>query len=111
MNPVIVRIYDSNTDRLITRLLDMCLTTGTGSLTAANIFTAMYNALELRGIPWVNCVSLSVDNTSVNMRKNNSNRSRAILKNSSLYMMGCSCHILYNTAQKVSQTFGYVCIL
>ena len=109
MNPVTVRIYDSNTGHIGTRLLDMCLTTGTGSATAASIFTAMNNALESREIPWTNCVSLSVDNTSVNMGKHNSIKSRAVLKNSSIYMMGCPCHILHNTAQKASQTFGCVC--
>ena len=107
--PVTVRIYDSNTDRIVTRLLDMYLTTGTSSVNAANIFTAINNALESQGIPWVNCVSLSVDNTSVNMGKYNSIRSRAILKNSSLYMMKCSYHNLHNTTQKASQTFGFVC--
>lgn len=109
MNPVTVRMYDSNTGHIGTRLLDMCLTTGTGSATAANIFTAMNDALESRGIPWTNCVSLSVDNTSVNMGKHNSIRSRAVLKNPSIYTMGCPCHILHNTAQKASQTFGQVC--
>ena len=63
MNPVTVRIYDSDTGHIGTGLLDMCLTTDTGSATAASVFTAMNNALESRGIPWTNCVSLSVDNT------------------------------------------------
>jgi len=110
MNPVTVRIYNSITGRIGTRLLDMCLTTGTSSATAANIFTAMDNALQSQGISWTNCISLSVDNTSVNMGKHNSIRSRAVLKNSSIYMMGCPCHILHNTAQKASQAFGHVCI-
>ena len=110
MNPVTVRVFDPNTGHVGTRLLDMCLTAGTGSATAASIFTAMDNALESREIPWTNCISLSVDNTSVNMGKHNSIRSRAVTKNSSIYMMGCPCHILHNTAQKASQAFGHVCI-
>ena len=37
MNPVTVRIYDSDTGHVGTRLLDKCLTTGTSSATAASI--------------------------------------------------------------------------
>ena len=52
MNPVTLRIYDSDTGHIGTRLLDMCLSTGTSSVMAATIFTAMNNALESQGIPW-----------------------------------------------------------
>lgn len=38
MNPVTVRVFDADRGRVCTRLLDMCLTSGTGSATAATIF-------------------------------------------------------------------------
>ena len=109
MNPVTVRIFDPNQGHAATRFLDMCLTSGSGSATAAAIFKAMDGALQSRNIPWVNCVGLSVDNTSVNMDKHNSIQTRAIEKNPALCMMGCPCHILHNTARKAGDVFRDVC--
>ena len=83
---------------------------GTGSATAAAIFGAMDDALQFRNIPWNLCVGLSVDNTSVNMGKVNSIRTRAIHKNPDIYMMGCLCHIVHNTARKVEGAFRDVCL-
>lgn len=53
MNPVTVRIFDPNQGHAATRFLDMCLTSGSGSATAAAIFKAMDGALQSRNIPWV----------------------------------------------------------
>ena len=75
MNPVTVRLFDATSGHVSTRFLDMCLTSGTGSGTAAKIFEAMDQALTSRGIPWTKCIGISVDNTSVNMGKHNSIRS------------------------------------
>ena len=108
MNPVTVRTYDSITGFVTTRLLDMCLTSGTSSGTAANIFSAMDSALVSRGIVWSNCICVSVDNTSVNMGRHNSISTRATAKYPKVYIMGCPCHIIHNTAQKASQIFAEV---
>lgn len=105
MNPLTVRIFDINRSRVCTRFLDMCLRTGTAAGTATKIFDAMDEAFQSRDIPWANCIGLSVDNTSVNMGKHNSIRSQALQRNTSLYIMGCPCHIVHNTAQKVGQAF------
>ena len=51
MNPVTVRIFIPDQGRVSTRFLDMCLTSGTGSATAASIFEAMDVALQSREIP------------------------------------------------------------
>ena len=91
--------------------LDMCLTSGTGSATAQMMFEAMDGAVQSRKIPWINCIGLSVDNTSVKMGKHNIIQTWVIQKNPAVYMMGCPCYmyILYNTAQKGSQAFRDVC--
>ena len=47
------------------RFLDMCTTDGREAATAEVIFNKMDSVLVKHGIPWKNCVSLSVDNTSV----------------------------------------------
>ena len=103
-----VRVFDSQLGHVCTRFLHMCLTSGTGLATAASIFSAFDRALESRQIPWVNCVGLSADNTLVNMRKHNSFQTRAIQKNSAIYMMGYPCHILHNTARKAGDAFRNV---
>ena len=110
MNPVTVRIFDPDQGRVSTRFLDMCLTSGTGSATAASIFEAMDGALQSREIPWGNCVGISVDNTSVNMGKHKSIQMRASQKNKSIYMMGCPCHIIHNIARKAADAFRDVCM-
>ena len=110
INPVTVRLFDPDQGRVSTMYLDMCLTSGTDSATAASIFEAMDVALQSREIPWVNCVGLSVDNTSVNMGKHNSIQTQATQKNPSIYMMGCRCHILHNTARKAGDAFRHVCM-
>ena len=103
-----VRTYDSETGFATTRLLDMCLTSGTSSGTAANIFNAMDTALVSRAILWSHCVCVSVDNTSVNMGRHNSIRTWATLKHPNVYMMGCPCHIIHSIVQKASETFEEV---
>ena len=59
-------------------------------------------------IPWVNCVGVSVDNTSVNLGKNNSLFTRITEKNPAAYFMGCPCHIVHNTCSKASASFRQV---
>ena len=53
-------------------------------------------------------IALSLDNTSVNMGKHNSIQSRALSKNSSIYILGCPCHILHNAAHKAATAFQEV---
>lgn len=109
MNPVTIRVLDTSRCRVSTKFLDMCLTSGTASATAESIFVTMDSVLESQSIPWSNCVGLSVDNTSVNMGRHNSIMTRATQKNPAVYMMGCPCHILHNTAQKANHSFQNVC--
>ncbi len=68
----------------------------------------MNEVLESNGIPWTNCVGVSVDNTSVNLGRNNSIMTRVIRKNPATYFMGCPCHIVHNMAMKASGCFTKV---
>ena len=81
----------------------MCTTSGKQAGTACVIFEKMDGVLQKHGISWDNCISLSVDNTSVNMGRNNSLRSRVLIKNPSVYVIGCPCHIIHNTSSKAAE--------
>ena len=109
MNPMTVKIFD--TDRVKHRFLDMCTTSGKDAGTAETIFNKMEEVLVKHSIPWSNCVSLSVDNTSVNLGRRNSLKSRILEKNSQVYVIGCPCHILHNTSSKaaaaLNETTGF----
>ena len=108
MNPLTVRFFDETNGHVCTQFLDMCATSGTSAGTAKAIFEVLDTALGSRGISWLNCVGISVDNTSVNVGKHNSIMSRALQKNKDIYTMGCPCHILHNTAHKAGSIFSEV---
>ena len=63
----------------------------------------MNEVFEENQILWEHCVGVGVDNTSVNIGKNNSIMTRVQEKNSSAYFMGCPCHIIHNAAGKASE--------
>ena len=56
-------------------------------------------------ITYDNCVSLAVDNTSLNVGRNNSVIVEARKKNEHIILMGCQCHIAYNAASKATKAF------
>ncbi|KAL5019174.1 hypothetical protein ScPMuIL_004896 [Solemya velum] len=93
MNPLTVRIYNVNNKRVETQLLDMCISRGASSATAAAIFDKIDEKITGFEIPWSNCVAFGVDNTSVNLGNRNSIKTRALQKNGSCYFMGCPCHL------------------
>ena len=128
MNPLTVRFFDMESKLVVTRLLDMCLTTGkvyyyTGFYvllticlgpqagTAQCIFDKIDETLTSYDVPWAHCVGISVDNTSVNLGKRNSIMTRVLQKNAEVYFMGCPCHILHNMAQKASECFMQVFLI
>ena len=59
-------------------------------------------------IPWENCVSLGVDNTSVNAGRHNSLIVEARKRNNNIFLMGCPCHIAHNAAKKATTAFEKV---
>ena len=103
LNPLTVRIYDvTRSSRVSTQLLDMCLTS---SSTAESIFSKVNETLTAHGINWDLCVAFSVDNTSVNLGRKNSIKTRVHSVNPSVCFIGCPCHMVHNTAMKSAEAF------
>ena len=131
MNPMTVRLYDVTHGKIVTRFLDMCLTKGYNciscyfavtycyccviytagmeSATAESIFQKMNEVFQTNEVSWLNCVGVSVDNTSVNLGKINSIMTRVLEQNAAVYFMGCPCHIVHNTCMKAAEKFAQVC--
>lgn len=103
MNPLTVRIFTN--DGISTQLLDMCMTRGAS---AADIFGKMDETLQQNAIPWDNCVSVGVDNTSVNLGRRNSIMTRVHEKNPAVFFNGCPCHIIHNVASKAGDAYNQV---
>nr|XP_043872485.1 uncharacterized protein LOC122761339 isoform X2 [Solea senegalensis] len=103
MNPITVRIFD--TTKVVHRFLDMCTTSGRSSGTAEVIYKKINDVLRENNIPWRNCVGLSIDNAPVNTGAKNSISGRMLKENNSIYLHGCPCHIIHNTARQAGQRF------
>ena len=110
MNPITVKLFDVNRGRVVTRFLDMCLTSGVQAATAESIFNEMDKVLLDNDIEWSNCagVGVEVDNTRVNVGCNNSIMTRVLQKNPNCTFVGCPCHIAHNTAGKAGRSYTRV---
>ena len=108
MNPLTVRLYDVNTSRVVTNFIGMCCTAGPTGGQAASIFNKIDEVLKTHKVPWGNCVGFSVDNTSTNLGKRNSIKTRVLAENQECYFLGCPFHIIHNTAHKGSSAFTKV---
>lgn len=73
--------------------------------TAEVIFQQMDATLKENEIPWSNCVGLSIDNAPVNTGARNSISSRILNENPSIYVHGCPCHMVHNTAKRAGLGF------
>ena len=107
MNPVCVKIFDVNRLKTVTTyLVDKCLTSGADGSTAEGIFTAIDEVFTKNQIPWENCVSLSVNNTSTMIGKNNSIASRFLERNENIFIAGCPCHLAHVAASNSHDAFS-----
>ena len=64
MNPLPVRIIDINRGQIVTRFVDMGMTSGSD---AESIFQTIAKVFKINALSWKKCVGFSVDNTNVNM--------------------------------------------
>ena len=64
VNPMTVKLFDINSQKVQQRFLDMC-TTNSG--TADEIFQKTNDVFKENDLTWNQCVGLSVDNTAVNL--------------------------------------------
>ena len=106
MHPITIRIFDTHTNKIVTRFLDMCTST---SGTAEGIFSVVDGKLQQllqTSNAWSLCTSVGVDNTSVNIGSRNSIKTRVLRCNPTVYFNGCPCHILHNAAQKSAESFS-----
>ena len=102
MNPVTVRLFDINQHKVVTKFLDMCLSKVSK---AVGIFTSINNVFQKYDIPWENCVSLGVDNTSVNVDRHNSLIVESRKRNNNIFLMGCPSRTAHNAAKKATTAF------
>ena len=108
INPICVKIFDVNRLKTVTtHFVDMCLKSGADGSTAEGIFTAIDEVFTKNQIPWKNCASLSVDNTSTTTGKNNSIASRFWERNENVFIAGCCpCHLAHIAANNSRDTFS-----
>ena len=106
MNPITVKIFDTNRHRIESRFLDMGTTDGVNAATSAEIFSKISDVLRTCNVLWNNCVGFSVDNASVNLGKHNSIKSRVLQVNPNVYFLGCPCHISHNIGNAASSAFA-----
>ena len=93
MFPIMVRIFDVNFSRIMTKFLDTNLLEGRDASTADVMFEGVNNFLSENDIQWDHCMAIGLDNTNVNIGDHNSIKSCAKEKNEDIVIAGCPCHI------------------
>lgn len=107
MNPLAVKIFDVQRQKVMFNLIDMCTTAGEKAATAEAIVSSIIGVFQKLSLPWMNVVAISMDNTSVNFGKRKGILTQ--LKKEScphIYGMGCPCHIIHNMAEKGYKAFS-----
>ena len=105
MNPVLIRLFDENKGKVPVQLLDMgACKEGTAEALLNNI----NSILRENRVDWENCVAVGLEYTAVNVGKKNSIMTRVLAKNKNIFVNGCSCHIIHNTANKTAERFSEV---
>ena len=84
----------------------MCITSGEHGAKAACIFDAVDEKFTDDSMPWLNSVSLSVDNTNAMIGRHNSVASRCIDKNPNIFISGCPCHLAHIAATEANDAFS-----
>ena len=95
-----IRLFDDNKGKASVQLLDM------GECkegTAEALFYNINSILRENRVDWENCVAVGLNNTAVNVGKNNSIMTRVLAKNKNIFINGCPYHIIHNTANKAAE--------
>ena len=97
LNLILIRLFDNDLCYVHVQLLDMCCSKpGTAEI----LFENIPSALRSNEIDWSNCVRLSLQNTSSNLGRRNSIKTRVQEVNNLIFINGCPCHIVHNTGNK-----------
>ena len=62
LNPLLVRVFDINEDKVVPQLLDMCTSKKND---AESLFGLIDDALKKEDVNWNNCVAIGMDNAYV----------------------------------------------
>ena len=106
MNPITIRIYDVNCNQIVTKLLDMCISSSSTTEGIYSVLDGRLVDLLKSPNPWDMCTSVGVDNTSVNIAVRDSLKTRVLKRNLAISFNGCACHILHNAAQRAAGFTG-----
>ena len=105
MNPVLIRLFDDNKGKVSVQLLDMV---GCKEGTTEAVCNNINSILRGNRVDWENCVAVGLDKTAVNVGKQNSVMTLVLVKNKNIFITGCPCHIIHNTANNVAERFSEV---
>ena len=98
MLPVMVCIFDTYFDHIMTKFLDMNMLVGRNASTNAFEFNSIDELFTRFELSWKNVTGLGVDNTNSNIGAHNLLKQKGLLKNKHIYVSGCPYHILHNAA-------------
>ena len=98
-----IRLFDDNKGK--TQLLDMGVCK---EGTAEVLFNNIDSILRKNKVDWEYCVAVGLDNTAVNVGKKNSIMTRVLAKNENIFINGCPCHVIHNSANKAAEQFSEV---
>ena len=101
LNPVLIRLFG----KVSVQLLDMV---ACKEGTTEALFNNINSILRENRVDWENRVAVGLDNTAVNVGKQNSVMTLVLVKNRNIFITGCPCHIIHNTANKVAERFSEV---
>lgn len=85
-----------------------CVTTGRVASKAEEILILLRRSSGLVSIPWVNAVSLSVDNTNSMIGRNNAFASRCRQRNPDIFVSGFPCHVVHIAGSNGHDAFAKV---
>ena len=99
LNSVLIHLFDDNKGKVSAQHLDM-------GACKKGMAEVLFNNIDSILRDWENCVPVGLDNTAVNVEEKNSIMTRVVAKNKNIFINGCPCHIIHNTANKAAERFS-----